>query len=361
MGLVAAIGTAVTAVAASVGVAVTATALTVGFTTIAAVGAVLGVVGQVTHIKALSYAGLALGAVGGIGALASSAGLLGSGAGLLGEAPTTAAAADAASAGTIDSVAGAGGLGNAAAGEEMLGLPAAGSVEAGGAAGGVGVGDIAGAVKPAAGFIQAADSNAPPDVGHATGSAGGDAGLTTDALNARELDRVRGGFVNTSPVADVVAPGTPVNTLIADAGKAPPPAQPGTSAANTPVNTLTADAKADGSFDGILAFANKNPVVALGALQAAGSFLAGSTSSLTPAQVNQLNSQAAANDAATQLVKQQTANLAAPKAVASSVPVTGSAQLVPTPLRPTAQPIVQPGPAGFINQAPAPGQTGVAA
>ena len=40
MGLVAAVGTAITAVAASVGVAVTATALTVGFTTIAAVGAV---------------------------------------------------------------------------------------------------------------------------------------------------------------------------------------------------------------------------------------------------------------------------------------------------------------------------------
>ena len=38
MGLIAAVGTAVKAVAASVGVAVTATALTVGFTTIAAVG-----------------------------------------------------------------------------------------------------------------------------------------------------------------------------------------------------------------------------------------------------------------------------------------------------------------------------------
>jgi hypothetical protein len=41
MGLVAAIGTAVTAVAASAGVAVAATALTVGFETIAAVGAVV--------------------------------------------------------------------------------------------------------------------------------------------------------------------------------------------------------------------------------------------------------------------------------------------------------------------------------
>jgi hypothetical protein len=73
----------------------------------------------------------------------------------------------------------------------MLGLPAAGSLEAGGVgAGGVGFGDIAGAVKPAAGFIQAADSNAPPDIGHATGN---DAGLTgADALSATELARVRG-------------------------------------------------------------------------------------------------------------------------------------------------------------------------
>ena len=64
MGLIAAVGTAVTAVAASVGVTVTATALTVGFTTIAAVGAVVGVVGQVTHNKVLSMVGLGLGAVG---------------------------------------------------------------------------------------------------------------------------------------------------------------------------------------------------------------------------------------------------------------------------------------------------------
>lgn len=373
MGLVAAVGTAVTAVVSSVGVAVTATALTVGFETIAAVGAVLGVVGQVTHIKALSYAGLALGAVGGIGALASSAGLLGAGAADLGAgAGQTAATADAASAGTIDSVAG---VGNAAAGEEMLGLPAAGSAEAGGAvadAGGVGVGDIAGAVKPAAGLIQAADSNAPPDVGHATGN---DAWLTgADALNANELTRVRGGLLNAAPPSGAaVTPGLDTTTApLAPVTSQPLPGpQAGVGGngiapvSNTPVNTLTEGASdagtgTGGSFDGILKFANKNPVVALGVLQSAGSLLSGFTSTLTPAQVTALNAQGAANDAAAAQQKQQTANLAAPKAVASNTPITGAPQtLVPPPS--TAAPQVTP--AGFINQAPVPSRpiTGVAA
>ena len=101
----------------------------------------------------------------------------------------------------------------------------------------------------------------------------------------------------------------------------------------------------------LLAFVGKNPVVALGALQAGGSLLSGLTSTVTPAQVTALNAQAAANDAAAALQKQQTANLAMPKAVASSAPVTGTpATLVP----PNATP-------GFINQAQRQQVTGAAA
>ena len=81
----------------------------------------------------------------------------------------------------------------------------------------------------------------------------------------------------------------------------------------------------------IVDYVGDHPVVGLGALQAGGSLLTGLTNTLTPAQVNQANAQANANNAAAALVKLQTANLSAPKAVASAMPVTGAPQpLVPT-------------------------------
>lgn len=362
MGLVAGIGTAVAAVAAEVGVAVTATALTVGFETIAAVGAVLGVVGQVTHNKALGFAGLALGAVGGIGALASSAGLLGSGAGLFSDAPTTAAAADAASAGTVDSVAGVadsaaglppeitgGGIAADAIGDGS-GLP--GGIGAASETGGVGLSDIAGAVKPAAGFIQSADSNAPDGTGHAIGGAGG------------EL-----------PVPPIPPPGGPPQ---AQPGPTPGVGGNGPSTAATNPSIYVQDAQGNltlpgsgtpagggigGVFSSLAKFADAHPAVAFGALQAGGSLLTGAFSTLTPAQVALATAQAANNDAAAAQQKLQTANLAQPKAVASSVPVSGQAQLVPTPATPPPPVAVPGGPAGFINQNPVPSQqiTGVAA
>jgi hypothetical protein len=76
-------------------------------------------------------------------------------------------------------------------------------------------------------------------------------------------------------------------------------------------------------------FVEKHPTLAFGALQAGGSLLSGATSTLTPAQVSALQAQAAANNAAASLTKQQVANITAPKAVASSAPVTGTPALVP--------------------------------
>jgi hypothetical protein len=101
----------------------------------------------------------------------------------------------------------------------------------------------------------------------------------------------------------------------------------------------------------ILTFANKNQLVAFGALQAGGSLLSGLTSTLTPAQVTALNAQGAANDAAAALQKQQTANLA---------PVTGTpATLVPQTQPQPTQSAATP---GLINQAPQqPSVTGVPA
>jgi hypothetical protein len=159
----------------------------------------------------------------------------------------------------------------------------------------------------------------------------------------------------------------------------PPPAAPGTSAATASPSSFTQDeagnitASGEASSSGstnlgfgasLLDFAKKNPVVALGALQAGGSLLSGAFSTLTPAQVAALNAQANSNDAAAALTKQQTANLAAPKAVASSAPVTGAPQtLVPPPTAPPPTQTASAAPAGFINQPPVqqPRVTGVAA
>ena len=94
-------------------------------------------------------------------------------------------------------------------------------------------------------------------------------------------------------------------------------------------------------------FVGKHPTLAFGALQAGGSLLSGMTSTLTPAQVSALQAQAAANNAAAALTQQQAANLAMPKAVASSAPVTGTPPLVP-------------GQQGLINRASQP-VTGMAA
>ncbi len=360
MGLVAGIGTAVAAVAAEVGVAVTATALTVGFETIAAVGAVLGVVGQVTHNKALGFAGLALGAVGGIGALASSAGLLGSGAGLFSDAPTTAAAADAASAGTVDSVAGVAdsaaglppeisGSGAAAAGGDITGLPpgvAPGAADTGG----VGLSDLA----SGAGTINKTASLFSTDSQSMPGSQVTPP-LPTGAAQTPGLNDTPIVAANTAP-QPLPGPAAGVGGN-ADAGKFTPGPGPGAVAGDTGGSGI------GGAFNSLAKFADAHPAVAFGALQAGGSLLSGLTSTLTPAQVNALNSQSAANDAAAAQQKLQTANLAQPKAVASSVPVSGQAQLVPTPATPPPPVATPTGPAGFINQNPVASQqiTGVAA
>jgi hypothetical protein len=107
----------------------------------------------------------------------------------------------------------------------------------------------------------------------------------------------------------------------------------------------------------LLDFAKKNPVVALGALQAGGSLLSGLTSTLTPAQVTALNAQGAANNAAAALTQQQTANLNMPKSVASSAPVTGA----PQTLVPGASSSAPAAGQGLINQAKAPAVTGAPA
>lgn len=358
MGLIAGIGTAVTAVASSVGIGITATALTVGFTTIAAVGAVVGVVGAVTHNKILSTVGMVLGGIGGIGALASGAGLLGAGGGLL-EGASTPAAANLAAEGSIGFIdSGSFAVEGGAAVEGANAVADAAQAAAGSVPGFVDSGSFAGI--NAAGEAAGASG---PGISEALGA--GKAGLSMfgteakpDAVDANAITQqtaLAGGATGAAASSGVPVASAPPNALAPGTSAAPPlvasnPSATPTSLTNDGEWDLTPGKSADSSpFAGILDFANKHPVVALGALQAAGSFISGATNELTPAQVDLYKSQSAANDAATLLVKQQTANLAMPKAVASSAPVSGQAQLVPINARPPPVPSPQ---GGFINQAP---------
>lgn len=346
----------VIAVGVAIGASVAAgTAIaTVGLTVVsalevvAAVGATLGAIGAVTGNKTLSMVGTVIGAVGAIGGLAAGAGLLGeataSDAPLFGSAPT-ASTADQAAAGTVDFVAG------DAAPSGLIDAPPA-------PPGGVG------AVDPATGeVISQATSGvaaAPPTDTITLASTSENAADPAAKLGAAPTgaadataptglpDTSAGGLINTAPptapagTTDLIQPPPPPT---ANLGATDPATGQTITSAVDPATGKVIDMPdaAKGIFGNLMAFAGKNPVVALGALQAGGSMLSGLTSTLTPAQVSALNAQAAANDAAAALTRQQTTNLAAPKAVASSAPVTGA----PAPLVP-----------GMINRAPV---TGVAA
>jgi hypothetical protein len=313
-------------------------------------------------------AGTVIGAVGAIGGLAAGAGLFGSGADapLFGPAPTSAAAADAGSSGTVNFVAG------DASDADIIPPPDA-------PPGGVGT------VDPATGDVitQATGADVPPPSGGDTLTLASTTQNDTDPAAAlastkpiATADATTGGttgsgLINSSAnPADAVAPGTTGTST--STSTVPGLSGPGTTAANpTPVggsglsaqanpelNTAGGATESSDTSSSILSklvdYAGAHPVVALGAIQAGGSFLTGAFSSLTPAQTAQANAQAAANDAAAALTKQQTANLAMPKSVASSAPVTGA----PRPLVPQ-QP---PGQTGLINRAPAqPQVTGKAA
>jgi hypothetical protein len=351
----------------AVGVA-TAISVTTVLETVAVVGAVMSVVGTITKNKTLSTVGMVLGAVGGIGALASSA---------IGGA---AVLSDTAASGASDTLAVSDAGSAAASGGVESGTWDVAASAGGDAASSAAAPDVVGSLSNGLGSVTG--TSADPGAALAGTPGAAPAGTEMAAQDTANLnDQLSLASTSTTPttnVADAVAPGT------TGAGSASPPVLPGQSgpgtgdllnADTTPGTPLPPQAPANlgatdpttgqvitkgldasgneislpdsssgvsGMLDKLVAYAGKNPVVAFGALQAGGSLLSGLTSTLTPAQVTALNAQAAANNAAAALTSQQTTNLAMPKAVASSAPVTGApATLVP----PTATP-------GFINQAP---------
>lgn len=294
---------------------------------VAAVGAVLSVVGVVTKNKTLSLVGAGLGLVGGIGALA--AGALGAGAvagGAAGAAGDTAAAAGTGGLADADLAAGAAGFGDAAAGGADVAIGATDVGTAATTAPDV-VGALAGGADPAVGLGAAPAVSAAADPAET---------LTLASQSTNAADAVvpgTSGEATTSVAAPSASVATPsgVDSGAWGSTSTNPDFQAGVTAGK--------DAATPGAFDGILKFADAHPAIAFGAVQAGGSLLTGAFSTLTPAQVADLTARAAANDAAAALTRQQTANLAMPRSVASSSPVTGT----PAALVPSGQP-------GLINQ-----------
>lgn len=329
----------------------------------AAVGATVAAVGAVTGNKALTMVGGAIGAIGAIGGLAAGAGLFGSAASsdtLFGPG-TAASTASSASDSAATPASAFGSVTSDAAG----GAGAAGAADYGSTVGAFG--DTSAADAASAGTIDSIANQLPQPAESALGQNPG-----TDVTT---LSSATDNATATDPAADLTTPtpkalvsgdtttnsilngGTGTSTDTAPPGTAAtqaqqligtPPAPPGGDGTTDPVtgqNVVTGDnvgAPSSGAFSSILKFANDNKVVTAGAIQAGGSLLSGLTSTLTPAQVDALNAQAAANNAAAALTKQQTANLAAPKSVASSAPVTGT----PGTLVPSQQPAP-----GLINSA----------
>lgn len=276
---------------------------------VAAVGATLGAIGVVTRDKTLSTVGLGLGLVGGIGALATSAGLFGA------EAASASIFGPTAAPATSGFTAGAAGSDITSAAVDTASAASSGTAPA----------EAAALVPPAE-----------------AGSSGSlMSGITPPATAELPIP----------PIPPDVIP--PVATPAASTGSVATPASgnsiqsDATWSSGWPTAAGPAGASGESSgFMGVLekiaGLSKSYPALALGTIQAGGSFLSGLTSTLTPAQVNELNARTGLERATAGLSLQQQANLAMPKAVASNTPVTGA----PIPI---INPAVSP---GLINRVP---------
>jgi hypothetical protein len=268
---------------------------------IAAVGATLGAIGAVTGNKDLALAGGVIGGIGAIGSLASSAGLL----------PD---------------------FGTSAATGTAATTSATSAVGDGVTAGGVGGGDIIdsfGQVTNPADSLTAVASGSGSATDNFLGSLGG-LGGATDATSATAS--VGGGLINSSG---------PLQSTTPLEGIAPAASVTGTAAFGLNGTFQPAgDASASTGIFGKIGDSLTTPVGVSGLVQAGGALIKGFFDPVTPAQIEGYQAQAARNRAEAALGTQQQANIAAPKAVVTSVPVTGA----PAPLVPGA-------PMGMINAA----------
>lgn len=339
------------AAAAAGGLIALASTAVGAFEIIGAVGATLSAVGAVTGNKGLTQAGMVLGVAGGVGALASDAGLIGG------------SAASAASNDAADAAAGMGGDSaaayNAASAASYASISPTGDVTLTGAAD-----NLATGVDATSGLAGDLSSSGGQLIG---GDVPG-SGTTVQSMNsqAANVDPTYGGVLN----SNAPSPGATV-----DAGATPTPGQAGSAVTgDTGVdNTLTGTAASNqagnladlpatdpqailaggttkplpddasitdkilgtGGGNGLISsmqsWAKDNPMVSYGLLQGASQFVGGAFSKLTPAQVNALNAQAAANLAGANLTNQQRQNMTGGVPSASYTPrVTGIINTNPT-------------------------------
>jgi hypothetical protein len=325
------------AIAATVG-GIMEISLVTALEVVTAVGATIGAIGAITKDKTLSMIGMGIGAIGGIGALATSAGVFGaeaaSGASLFGSTSTDAAASGAAvdsqlSGAAADAASGA--AGTTAAVPEGVALSA----------------EDAASLGQNVALSQTGPTNDIGFINSGVGTSGGGLTSSTPNLTGSATDTnglMWGSTATPTTTASGLPPGLLTDQSQSIGGLTTGAAAADTSAADTSSTGLS------GMLGKIVDYVGNHEKLAAGIIQAGGSLIQGMTSTLTPAQVAALNAQAAANDAAAALTKQQTANLAAPKSVASSTPVTG-----------TPAPIIQQASAGMINSAPKVAVTGAPA
>lgn len=322
------------AAAVAGGISVAAAATTVVGTALgvaAAVGGALSVVGVVTKNKDLSRAGMVLGAVGGVGSLA---------AGFLGDAGL----ASMFGVQTADSVA------TSASDAAPLSAVLPGSVQDAGAEAGL----LTSTAAPQASSIVSAAGEFNPTIVTGEGAirgavdqATGNAASIVNTAAPTGLDTVAktsGSMMNSAPstAAKWLANGGVSPTAAAAPSFSPmiPGASVAAKAAATPLAAVAPPSS--GTFSNILGFVDDHPMVAFGALQAGGSLLSGMTDPATPAQIDALEANAAANRASAAISQQQQQNAAQPIPVASRSPVTGAPQ-------------------GMINSQPQPYQPGATA
>lgn len=288
--------------------------LTTVFEAVGAIGATLGAVGSITHDKGLQTAGLIMGGVGGIGALASSAGLFGANATVASALGTDAEAV------TVTPM----NAGIQASEDALNGINPA--MRAAATTADRDIVNSLGGLKPDLGLptIGAADQ-----VAAASGNATALLPKVTDATASSAMPQTVGlnapspttGIINGSAQAQVnAAEGLPATIPGVAAPTAPvtgTPIDPNIERVNvTGVNP--AFAPSSGILGALKNFIgdDSNGMVRYGLLQAGGALLGGATDTLKPAQVDALAAQAAQNRAATQLSLTQQSNLAAPIPVA---------------------------------------------
>lgn len=361
-------GAAVAIAAVSIAVAVDAgTTLAI----VAAVGATVSAIGVVTHNQTLAIAGGVIGAVGAIGGLASAAGMFSSAADVAGGSSIFDAgglASDGGFAGAVGSDVAAGGSlvtpqaqalidAGLTSGTQSAGISSSvmsgtdilnevsGSVTVPGTASAETTGSLVNSSSPTKGTVAAQDSVTPVAATDTsvTGTTGTSTALSPsdqalhDAALQKALDQAAG---TTPPTADVPnapsAPDTPAlvtgapNTTSSVTGAPANPLDasvPGSYAAAktaASINVLKNGApvlQPSSSFGGIWNFVKGNQALVSGTIQAGAALIGGATDSLKPAQINALNAQANANQAAANLSTQQLANINGPIPVARRTPL----------------------------------------